>query len=162
MDEERARSASSELIADGRVSADDGTRDSQLHAGAFVIPVGAKQGWEAAVFDHYQAVANAIVSKVRRRAESASDDPLVGGSTLHFGLYPGHPLEESVTGSLELVRAEMNALWNEVARYNDAHPVVDELATRITFYFGQYVREPAEPPDPARSVVHQSTQLKSE
>ena len=107
--------------------------------------LGAAQGWEAAVFDHYQAVASAIAAKVRLRGTASDDSDLVGGSTLHFGVHPGHPYAERVFGIVKRVRTELDAFWQEVAAYNREHPHEPEAATRVTFYFGQSLRRPTEP-----------------
>ena len=101
-------------------------------------------GWEAAVFDHYQAVATAIAAKTRTRVTGAVDNGFIGGSTLHFGIDSGHPYESRVLGTLGRIREELNVLWNEVAAYNREHPLSDDAATRVTFYFGQHVRTPDE------------------
>jgi hypothetical protein len=147
-DEAATRTALARLLSDGRVSRDPDSDDAPLRSAAYVIPAGDKQGWEAAVFDHYQAVASAIASKVRLRATGSEDAELCGGTTLHFGVHAGHPYAERVLGTVKRVREELNAFWHEVAAYNREHPIDDELATRVTFYFGQTVTRPAEPARP--------------
>ena len=42
------------------------------------------------------------------------------------------------------IRGELDGFWNEVARYNREHPIVDEEACRVTFYFGQMVTRPGD------------------
>jgi len=143
--EPEARAALARLMGDGRIARDGESDDSALHASSFVIAEGASQGWEAAVFDHYQALAGAVVEKLRRRASGSATRDRVGGTTLHFGVHPGHPYEERVYGILRRVRDDLNALWNEVVAYNREHPIADEAATRVTFYFGQNVTAPADP-----------------
>ncbi len=144
VEESRVRAALSRLVADGRVQQRGESDEAPLYAPTFLIPVGAEVGWEAAVFDHYQAMVNAIADKVRKRTAGANDGRTVGGTTLHFGIHPGHPFEDRVLGILERVRDDLNALWNDVSAYNREHPLADEAATRVTFYFGQRVRAPGE------------------
>ncbi|HVU05974.1 MAG TPA: hypothetical protein VHE30_29695 [Polyangiaceae bacterium] len=144
-DEAVTGEALARLLADGRVRREAESDDAPLRSAAYVISGSDTKGWEAAVFDHYQAVASAISSKVRLRGTGSEDAELVGGTTLHFGVHPGHPYAERVLGTVKRVRAELDAFWQEVAAYNREHPLDDESATRVTFYFGQSVRRPTEP-----------------
>jgi hypothetical protein len=62
------------LLRDGRVVEEQREGGTQLIARELMIPVGAEQGWESAVLDHFKAVASAIGAKVRKaepRAELA-------------------------------------------------------------------------------------------
>jgi hypothetical protein len=129
------------LQGQGRVVAD---AQGRLTAQAMVVPVGAEAGWEAAVFDHFQAVASAITTKLRRgRTRSAALDT-TGGGTLTFEVTEDHPLASRVLGLLQRTRAEVNELWREVEEYNAGHPIPDDQAERVTFYFGQMVKGPKE------------------
>lgn len=141
--EVKVRAAVRRLLGDGRLSGEG--EDAPLHASSYVIQAGAAQGWEAAVFDHYQALANAVIAKLRQRTSGEPASDLSGGTTLHFGIHPGHPYEERVTQLLRRLRQELGALWQEVADYNKSHPIADEEATRVTLYFGQSVRAPSDP-----------------
>jgi hypothetical protein len=145
VEDPQVRVALDRLLADGRVTRDGDSDQAALHSTAFVIPAGSPQGWEAAVFDHYQALANGISSNLQQRARGIATNDLAGGTTLHFGIHPGHPFEAQVLGTLRRVREQLNASWNEVAAYNRDHPIADEAATRVTFYFGQSVTPPADP-----------------
>lgn len=141
-DETVTREALARLLADGRVLRDADTDDAPLRSAAYVIQGSDSKGWEAAVFDHFQAVASAIASKVRLRGTGSEDADLVGGTTLHFGVHPDHPYAERVLGTVKRIRAELDAFWKEVAAYNLEHPLDSDAATRVTFYFGQSVRRP--------------------
>ncbi|HTA91414.1 MAG TPA: hypothetical protein VK745_17640 [Polyangiaceae bacterium] len=121
------------LLDQGRVREHDG----QFSADTLSIPVGAEQGWEAAVFDHFQAVCSAIAMKLRRGAKQSKASDLVGGATLAFDVHNGHPFKDEVYGSLARVRSQMNELWNRVVEYDEQHPVPDTEKQRVTFYFGQ-------------------------
>lgn len=102
------------------------------------IPVGESRGWEAAVFDHYQAMVTAIGKKLHGGARSATDD-VVGGATLSFDVHDAHPHRQRVYGLLAEVRAQVNTVWNDVRQHNAEHPVPDEQKQRVSFYFGQSV-----------------------
>ncbi len=128
------------LMADGRIENTNG----RLSAETFLVPVGSEQGWEAAVFDHFSAVANAIISKLRRGARSDAKD-VVGGATLTFEVAPGHPHEDEVYGLLERVRKDVNDVWARVMQHNEKHPVDDSTKVKVTVYFGQNVERPDDP-----------------
>src|ERR1700742_2505662 len=69
-----------------------------------VIAFGDPVGWEAAVFDHYQAMVTALVSKLRLGKRSAALSDRIGGSTFVFDLWSGHPLEPEILGLLRALR----------------------------------------------------------
>lgn len=124
------------LLADGTLSV--GT-DGKLRSQNLVIPLGSEVGWETAVFDHYRAVCNAIGSKVRQGRTLAATSDVVGGATLSFSIDDAHPRRAEVLGLLAHVRAQLNALWAEVSQHNQQHPIPEERASVVTFYFGQCV-----------------------
>jgi len=124
------------LEADARIRRDE---NGMLLAENVVIPVGAAEGWEAAVLDHFRAVANAIAFKAAGGGKSASADE-IGGTTLSFSVYPGHQFEEEVRGLLRSVRSRIHELWTKASAHNAEHPV-PENATQVLFYVGQLVTE---------------------
>jgi len=136
----QARAIIEELIASGRV--ERRAHDRALVASTLTIPVGSEQGWEAAVLDHFRAVANAIANKVRQGRSRSDFSDVIGGGTLSFDLEPGHPFEQRVTGLLDRVRKDVNALFAEVSTFNRNHTFDDERRFRVWFYFGQNVERP--------------------
>jgi len=130
------------LLGQGRIS----ERDGQFTADTLSIPVGAAQGWEAAVFDHFQAVCTALALKLRRGAKLSKADDIVGGATLAFDVHDEHPFKDEVFGNLAKVRAQMNELWERVVAYDKEHPVPEGQKQRVTFYFGQSVTFDEEEP----------------
>jgi hypothetical protein len=134
------------LIEDGRVERVQNESGRELlRCTTLVIPVGAERGWEAAVFDHFRAVATAIAAKLRNAETRSRNEDLIGGSTLSFSIERGHPFEAQVYGLLKRVRADINALWNQVTEYNAARPVDPEQRVEVTFYFGQSVTGEEQP-----------------
>lgn len=101
-----------------------------------VIPYGDEHGWEAALFDHYQAMVTAIASKVRCGATRALSDESTGGSTYHFDLCQGHPLEGEVLGFLADVRRRASDLRRRVIAQGAPQGGQDY---RVIFYAGQNV-----------------------
>jgi hypothetical protein len=124
--------------------------DGTLAATNVVIPVGATDGWEAAILDHFRAVTTAIASKAA--GDPAAKTGEVGGTTLSFSLHGKHPDEAEVRALLVRVRAQVNDLWQRVVAYNDAHPELEE-EFKVTFYFGQSImRADAEFADPKQAT----------
>lgn len=131
-------SAVAQLLAEGRVTQEGTGPEACLRAACFSVPIGSEKGWESAVYDHFQALTCAIASKLQVGARSQAKD-LVGGATLSFDLYPGHPHERAVYALLQTVRTQLNQLWNQVRETNVSHPVPEDQRIRVTFYFGQNV-----------------------
>jgi predicted transcriptional regulator len=138
-DEASVRRAVEQAIGDGRLSARDREKLDQLYAAELLIPVEAESGWEAAVFDHFQAMAAALGAKLRGGAPRSGHGDVIGGTTLTFDLGPGHPLEAEVLGLLVKVRGDLNALWQRVLEHNAQHPPAEDERVRVRFYFGQNV-----------------------
>lgn len=135
------RSVVEDLIGGGSVRATTATlgADTLLESVRFVVPVGDERGWEVAVFDHYRAVLDAIVNKLRLRSVDPDAARWVGGSTLVFDLHPGHPMKQEVLGLLQRTRDEVNEVWNRVSQFNRMHPFDRSDLLAVTFYLGQNV-----------------------
>jgi hypothetical protein len=132
-----------QLKDDGIVHEEDGRR---LRTRGVVIPEGASVGWEAAVFDHFQAMVTAITRKLSLGAAQSSEDDTIGGATVSFEISEDHPLRDEVRGLLKQVREEVNALWRRVGEHNRRCPSagrdgVSPQGEIVTFYFGQSVQE---------------------
>jgi hypothetical protein len=56
-----------------------------LRSGRFLIPMGARSGWEIAVFDHFRAVAAAIASKLQGRLPGHLDRGIFGDFEIRDG-----------------------------------------------------------------------------
>lgn len=117
------------LIASGRV---ERAANDQLVAPRFVVPLGSSVGWEAAVFDHLQALVQTVCQRLRQSAPS----DLVGGSTYNFDIWPGHPLEDEVKGQLAEMRRRATALRKRVDEHNQSHALGRDVQ-RVTTYMGQ-------------------------
>lgn len=134
------------LLADGRIT----EGDEGLRASGFVVPLGSEDGYEAALFDHFQAMVTAICAKLAGGQSQALRSDTTGGSTWSFDVWPGHPHEEEVYGLLARLRAEVAPVRAAVDAHNRAHGEPQD-ATRVTLYLGQGVvqgaaDEPLEPP----------------
>jgi hypothetical protein len=129
--------ALAQLLADGRAKLHGEADQARFFSPQVLIPVGSEAGWESAVFDHFRAVCAALVNKMRQGGAAAAGRALIGGTTLSFDLYPGHPYEAQVKGLLTKVRTEALELWRQVAAFNTAHPVPEDAAEKVVFYAGQ-------------------------
>jgi predicted transcriptional regulator len=128
------------LVADDRVRIDAKADGLWYATDRCLIPVGESAGWEAALIDHHRAVLTALAAKVvsGKHASAAGDE--VGGTTLSYDLWPGHPKEQEVRQLLASTRAKVIALWDEVEEHNKNHP--SDVTYQVTYYCGQYlVRE---------------------
>ncbi|MGD8860261.1 MAG: hypothetical protein PVI30_09620 [Myxococcales bacterium] len=131
------------LQADGRIQRELRNGTEVFTARQVLIPVGETAGWEASVVDHHRAVLTAIGAKLTgtARASTAADE--IGGTTLTFDLWPGHPREEQVRALLRDTRERVLPLWEEVEEYNRDHPHGETY--QVHYYCGQNVVEEEEP-----------------
>ena len=127
------------LLAEGRIECDNTAGVKLYSADQLLIPLGETAGWEAAVVDHHRAVLNAITAKIVAGKRQSKNSDEVGGTTLTFNLYPGHPKEAQVRQLLATMRAAVLPLWQEVAEHNKQNPIKDPY--QVHFYCGQYLVE---------------------
>ena len=127
------------LVVDERVRAEARPDGVYYATDQCLIPVGESAGWEAAIIDHHRAVLNALAAKVISGRHSSAANDEVGGTTLTYDLWPGHPKEREVRELLVTTRKRVIALWDEVEAHNGAHP--SETKYTVTFYCGQYLVE---------------------
>jgi hypothetical protein len=147
---EDLHAALEELMTDGRVRR---LADGRVEAIDFVVPRGAEAGWEAAVFDHVQAVVQTICQRLQRATQKpalAGDEDRVGvkqhasgaigGSTYSFDLGPEHPLAGEVKGQLEALRQRLGELRLRVDAHNREAGLPAEYEQVVT-YVGQCILE---------------------
>ncbi len=137
--EDAIKAALPALLADGRVelSSEGGYTSSRID-----VPVGQSHGWEAAVFDHYQALVAAVCAKLSAGETRAEHGDLTGGATFSLDLWRGHPMEEEVLGTLKSVRAQLENLRDRLDEVNaQKGQPPDE---RLVFYFGQHFKSDRE------------------
>ena len=126
------------LLADGRVAKHPGPDGELLSAASYRIGFEEPSGWEAALFDHYQAVVQTFARKLRQSRTARMEDT-TGGSTYRIDLWEGHPALPLVTSLLQRARgmaAEARDQAAAVERPDGARPVV------VTFYAGQTTSKP--------------------
>ena len=134
-----------------------GLASSELRAGedplygcsAYLIPFGDAAGWEAAIFDHFQAMVVALTTKLRMGARRADLADSIGGSTFVFDLWQGHPMQGEVLGYLKSMREQGMRLRQRLESHNAGHSGAADgaLPLRVTAYVGQTVAEVEEEHD---------------
>src|SRR5688572_1615232 len=130
-------SALDSLVALGPVKREGSGEAERFTAQEVLIPIGEAAGWEAAVIDHHRAVLAAIGAKLAAGSKKSTPADEVGGTTLTFDLWPGHPREAEVRALLRSTRAAILPLWEEVSDYNRQSAGKDMY--QVHFYCGQYV-----------------------
>ncbi len=131
------KAALESLTTDGRISAESDGTTTHYSAEQLLIPIGESAGWEAAVVDHHRQVLNAIAAKITNGTRSSAKADEVGGTTLTFDLWPGHPREKEVRALLAETRAKILPLWEEVSKYNEDHS--GDATYQVHYYCGQYL-----------------------
>lgn len=116
----------------------DATRETYV-SDRLDVPVGQELGWEAAVFDHFQAVVSAIANKLGSGSRRSERADVTGGATYSLDIWRGHPLERRVLSTLSRLREELDSLRTQVDAENAASARKPTL--RVVFYLGQDVRE---------------------
>ena len=129
------------LVGEGRVRANERASEPRYAVADCVVAVGDAAGWEAAVFDHYQAVVTALCAKLRRGTLRSGADETVGGSTYGFTVWPGHPHHAEVLGTLSRLRSELSRLRHKVHDYNTNNPGPEESRIGVIAYVGQTLVE---------------------
>jgi hypothetical protein len=133
------------LLADGRIEALRSDEElEQYRSARFDVPVGAAQGWEAALLDHFQAMVSAINMKLRSGRTQALSSDEVGGATYTLDVWPGHPLELEARGLLLETRRRVDALRERIDHHNAEHGARPEPRSPVVFYAGQYVKQELE------------------
>jgi hypothetical protein len=110
-------------------------RDPETHgyrSSRVVLMLDAEAGWEASMFDHFQAVVRTLCARLRGEGPAGS----TGGSTYSFDVWPGHPLEAQVKNTLQRLRDELGELWERVEAHNRSGTLPAEYE-QITVYVGQ-------------------------
>jgi hypothetical protein len=135
VDVSRIESAIWGLVETGRIQHLKDADADRFEARALIVPLGSAVGWEAAVLDHYKAMVRTVLIRLSQKQTSALEDS-AGGSTYTIDIWPGHPMEEEVRGSLKQVRSNLSGLRTRVAAYNESQERPQHYS-RVVFYTGQ-------------------------
>lgn len=133
------RAAMERLVARGVVVRTESRDKIEYSSPRLLVPLGAASGWEAAVYDHFQAVVQTITQKLAGALRADASDQ-VGGSTYTFEVWDGHPLATEVLEALARFRREYDELRRRVRAFNDQHERPASWR-RVVVYGGQSVTE---------------------
>lgn len=113
-----------------------------FRAESFFVPLDGGVGFEAAVFDHFQAAVKTITRRLRGDPsplplpDGLTERDVTGGSTYTFDVWPGHPLSVEVLRQLTLARERLGELRQQVEAYNAEAGVPDSFV-KVMAYAGQ-------------------------
>jgi hypothetical protein len=128
------------LVSSGQVVQLETDIGKLLRAPDLVRPIGTPAGWEAAVFDHFQALVGTICAKLRLDPDGPARGDVIGGSTYTFEVWRGHPHEHEAMGELAALRQRLSALRTKIAAANEGRPI-PERRVQVVVYCGQNVIE---------------------
>jgi hypothetical protein len=128
-----------ELVGTGRVERVESGGRVEYRSRELVLGLEDPAGWEASVLDHFSALVRTITRKLNTQQTARATDE-IGGSTYHFVLWRGHPLEDEVLGELARFRERESALRDRVDQYNAEHGIPDDRV-HVTAYYGQCLVE---------------------
>lgn len=132
-----ARESIARLLTEGRVRETEQDGVARYTSDRFETPLGTSQGWEAAVLDHFQAMAGALSSKLSMLGKSSDKKDAVGGSTWSLDVWDGHPLEDEARTTLARFRAEVEDLRTRIDEYNRSESRGAAEPERVVVYVGQ-------------------------
>jgi predicted transcriptional regulator len=120
------------LLASGRI---EKLADGRYLGTRFHIPVGSSQGWEGALLDHYHALVRTLCARLSANEQDVQQH--TGGATYTFEVWPGHPHEADVVGTLARFRRELTSLRTDVEAHN-AKTAVPTGYRKVVCYVGQH------------------------
>ena len=124
------------LVSSNRVERTHDGADTVYRTGSLFVPVGAPVGWEAAIFDHFQAMVKTICCRLREDIATSNPGDMVGGSTYTLDVWSGHPLEQETCETLSRLRTVLVDLRRRVEEYNKGC-AIPEQHNQVVLYVGQ-------------------------
>ncbi|WP_437333829.1 hypothetical protein [Sorangium sp. So ce394] len=124
------------LVESGRVERTEEGAGATYSAASLYVLLGSPVGWEAAIFDHYQAMVKTILCRLREDRTAPGLADRVGGSTYTLDVWPGHPYEQRAYETLGRLRAQLVELREQVEAFNAGRETPDRY-TQVVLYIGQ-------------------------
>ncbi len=124
------------LVTSNRVERVNDEASFVYRTSTLFVPVGSPVGWEAAIFDHFQAMVKTVCCRLRDDIATSNPGDIVGGSTYTLDVWPGHPLEEETCATLSRLRLALVDLRQRVEEYNNVHGI-PEGHNQVILYVGQ-------------------------
>jgi hypothetical protein len=133
--------ALAQLCLEGKVRVRDSAGQREYLSDECVIPLGQALGWEASVFDHYQAVVTSICAKLALGSSRAERGEHIGGSTYSVEVWPEHPLYNEALSLLQSLRDRAASLRARVDDVNRTLLRPEHGIRRVIAYVGQNVTD---------------------
>lgn len=128
------------LLQNDRIESEGSGAQARFTCARVVISFHDPSGWEAAVYDHHQAIVTALCAKLERGLMHAEPDEAIGGSTYTFDVWEGHPLAHEARALLPALRRQAQSLRARVEAYNERHAAPSGAPQlRVVTYVGQTV-----------------------
>lgn len=124
------------LVDSKRVERLNGETGTVYRTRSLFVPLNSPVGWEAAIFDHFQAMVKTICCRLRDDRSTPASTDSTGGSTYTLDVWPEHPLESETRATLSRLREMLGDLRQRVDEYNAAHPPPERHA-QVVLYVGQ-------------------------
>ena len=138
MDELELSQVLATLVEDGRAQRSGQGATTRYRCDHVLIGYHDPNGWQAAVYDHYQALVGALCHKLQLSLTHATPDEHVGGSTYTFDVWHGHAYEHEALGLLAKLRRDADTLRQRIEAYNRDHgSPPDDQRFRVVAYVGQ-------------------------
>jgi hypothetical protein len=128
------------LVHAGHIEREELGLETSYRSERLVPEPDAGAGWEAAVYDHFQAVVRTVCARLDRDTAREGYREYIGGSTYSLDIHREHPLRGEVLGTLAAIRAQLGDLRRRVNEHN-ASLVPDQRPARerVVVYAGQCV-----------------------
>jgi len=128
------------LTETGRISSPHGSPGT-YSTSTFVIQRGETMGFEAAMFDHFQALVQTLCCRLRGElpdvtVDSTPPQESIGGCTYTFDLWQDHPFAAEVIETLSRYRDRLSELRTRVEAYNEEVGIPPRFE-QFTCYAGQ-------------------------
>jgi DNA-binding PadR family transcriptional regulator len=132
---EDLRATLERLVAVNRVQVTERNSGTEYSSAGLFVEQGAGIGWEASVYDHFNAMVRTICARLENDAESRQYADKTGGSTYSFDVGPEHPLRSEVLETLNEFRARASDLRARVVAHNEEHGA-PQRRERVVAYAG--------------------------
>jgi len=124
------------LSTSARIERTGDDASARYRTSSLYVPLGSPVGWEAAIFDHYQAMVKTILCRLREDRDAPSLADRVGGSTYTVDVWDGHPLEQKAYETLGRLRSALVELREQIEAVNAEHETPEQY-TQVVLYVGQ-------------------------
>jgi DNA-binding transcriptional ArsR family regulator len=139
LDEPALEATLAQLVKAGHVEREERGLETLYRSERLAPQPSAAAGWEAAVYDHFQAVVRTVCARLDRDTAREGYREYIGGSTYSLDIHPGHPLRAEVLGTLAAIRGQLGDLRKRVNEHNASRPAERPQRERVVVYAGQCV-----------------------